>query len=106
MVELHAESPRLHRVLFEESPRPAALQERIEATQKIAVSAVESWLRSRDEVDVADRCLAAELVVGVIEGVTHRLVIHPNSGLRPADYEKETVVLLSRYLLSAPQGRL
>ncbi len=104
MVGLHADSPRLHRVLFEESPRPAALQERIAATEKVAVEAVETWLLGREEVGVADRRLAAEMVVGVIEGVTHGLVIHPNSGQRTADFETETVVLLSRYLCSAAEG--
>ncbi|MGA8744412.1 MAG: TetR/AcrR family transcriptional regulator [Solirubrobacterales bacterium] len=98
MVELHADSPRLHRVLFEECPRPAALQEQLDATYRIAVEAVEVWLSSRREVDVADPRLAAELVIQSVEGVTHGLVIHPRSGRKPTDYAAETVTLLSRYL--------
>ena len=98
MVELHADSPRLHRVLFEECPRPAALQERLELTQEIAVEAVEAWLGDRPEVAVADRRLAAELVVQTVEGVTHRLVIHPDPRRKPGDYGRETVTLLTRYL--------
>ena len=98
MVELHADSPRLHRVLFEECPRPAALQEQLDVIQRIAVEAVQAWLASRHEVDVADTRLAAELIVQTVEGVTHGLVIHPRSGREPADYATETVTLLTRYL--------
>ncbi len=98
MVELHADSPRLHRVLFEECPRPAALQERLDLIQRIAVEAVEAWLSSRSEVDVAETQLAAERVVQTVEGVTHGLVIHPRSGREPADYATETIILLTRYL--------
>jgi AcrR family transcriptional regulator len=103
MVELHADSPRLHRVLFEECPRPAALQERLDVIQRIAVEATKAWLSSRPEVDVADTWLAAELVVQTVEGVTHGLMIHPQSGREPADYAAETVTLLTRYL--CPQIR-
>ena len=98
MIELHADSPRLHRVLFEECPRPAALQERLDAGQQAAVEAVEAWLSRRPEVDIVDTALAAELVVQTIEGVTHRLVIHPQANRAPGDYATETVDLLWRYL--------
>ncbi len=98
MVELHADSPRLHRVLFEECPRPAALQERLDVIQRIAVEAVQAWLFSRPEVGVADTRLAAELIVQALEGVTHGLMIHPRPGHEPPDYAAETVLLLLRYL--------
>ena len=98
MVELHADSPRLHRVLFEECPRPAALQARLDVIQQIAVEAVQTWLSSRPEVDAADTRLAAELVVQTVEGVTHGLVIHPRPGHEPSDYAAETALLLLRYL--------
>lgn len=98
MVELHADSPRLHRVLFEECPRPAALQEQFDAARRVAVEAVETWLGSRSEVNVSNLRLAAELVVSTIEGVTHDLVIHPRPGHRPEDYATEMVAMLTRYL--------
>lgn len=102
MVELHADSPRLHRVLFEECPRPAALQGRLDGAYRIAVEAVQAWLSNHREVGVADERLAAELVVQTVEGVTHRLVIHPQQDREPDDYAAETVTLLSRYLLHRP----
>lgn len=101
MVELHAGSPRLHRVLFEECPRPVALQGRLEAAYEGAVRAIEAWLGQRPEVVVQDLRLAAEMVAQVVEGVTHRLVIHPGRGREPSEYASEAVVVLSRYLLSS-----
>ncbi len=98
MVKLHDDSPRLHRVIFEECPRPAALQEQIDAARRIAVETVETWLGSRNEVSAANVRLSAELVVSIIEGVTHDLVIHPRPGHSPADYASETVAMLTRYL--------
>jgi hypothetical protein len=48
---------------------------------------------------VRDRRLAAEIVAQVVEGVTHRLVIHPEADREPYDYATEATVVLSRYLL-------
>ena len=100
MIDLHAHAPRLHRVLFEECPRPAALQDRLEQTFAAAVTVIETWLRARPEVSVANPRLAAELVVQVIEGVTHRLVIHPQGSGKAPEYAAQTVSLLTGYLLA------
>lgn len=99
-IDLHAHAPRLHRVLFEECPRPAALRDRLLRTYAAAVSAVEAWLRACPELRAGDPRLAAELVVQVIEGVTHRLVIHPQPERTACRYAEETVTLLSRYLMT------
>lgn len=104
MVALHAERPALHRVLFEEAPRPPALRRRLEALTTVAEQAVEAWLRSRPSVRVADPALAAQLVVQVTETVTHRLVIHPDDARAPERYRDETVALLAAYL-TAGAGR-
>lgn len=98
MAELHRHRPALHRVLFEEAPRPARLRARLEQVQQGAVTAVADYLRQADEVETADPLLAAQLVVTVVEATTHTLVIHPD-GERDADvYVHETVALLNAYL--------
>jgi AcrR family transcriptional regulator len=99
-IDLHRHAPQLHRVLFEECPRPTALQNRLQQTHAAAVRAIETWLRACPERCKPDPRLAAELVVQVIEGVTHRLVIHPQAEHTAARYAEETVTLLSRYLLA------
>lgn len=98
LMELHAGEPRLHRVLFEECPRPPELQERLDATYLAAIGALESWLARRPEVNVSDTRLAAEMVAQIVEGATHGQVIHPQPGREPADYTRETVRLLVGYL--------
>jgi len=99
MVGLHRHQPRLHRVLFEECPRPPGLQHELNQTRRAAAAAVTRWLDSRPEVGVSDTRVAADLVVQVLEGVTHGLAIHPAPDFDPDTYANETVELLTRYLL-------
>lgn len=98
MLLLHSRSPRLHRVLFEECPRPPELQERFDDTYRLATEALQAWLAARPEVKVPDRRLAAEMVAQVVESTTHGLVIHPQPDREPSDYTAETVRLLTGYL--------
>ena len=98
MMHLHAGSPRLHRVLFEECPRPPELQERLDATYLLAIEGLSAWLAARPEVTVPDPRLAAEMVAQIVEGATHRQVIHPQPDREPTEYVTETVRLLAGYL--------
>jgi AcrR family transcriptional regulator len=96
MVALHRERPALHRVLFEEAPRPPALRRRLDAMAADARTAVAAYLRRRGVARDPD--LAARLVVQVIETVTHEVVLRP--GDVPVDvYVDETVALLVGYVM-------
>ena len=96
MVALHRERPALHRVLFEEAPRPPALRRRLEALEGAATAAIAAYLRAREDVD-RDPQLAARMVVQVVETVTHELVLRPGDVAVDA-YVDEAVILLTRYL--------
>lgn len=98
LVALHRRHPALHRVLFEEAPRPEALRHRLDRTVAAAVDAVAGYLESRPEVVPADHRLAAQLVVQVAETVTHNLVLNPRDGADPEAYVHETELMLVRYL--------
>lgn len=98
MVALHADRPGLHRVLFEEAPRPPALRRRLDQLAEAAADALASYLRACPEVRVADPELAARLVVQTVESITHTLVIHPAPGRAPAAYVDATVAMLAAYL--------
>jgi AcrR family transcriptional regulator len=100
MVELHRERPALHRVLFEEAPRPPALRRRLTALNAALVAAVAGYLRACGDEVAPDRDpdVAARLVVQVIETVTHDLVIRPGDGTSTDTYISETVALLHGYL--------
>jgi AcrR family transcriptional regulator len=78
MVALHARDRRLHRVLFEESPRPASVLAMLRDLEDEVVAATVVLL-DRPDVRVPDRELAARLSVTTIESLVHRLVAsdHP-----------------------------
>lgn len=98
LLELHRHQPTLHRVLFEEAPRPEALRQRLDETANLAAAAITAYLAARPEVTVGDLPLAAQLVAQTAESVTHGLVIHPRDEQSPEAYAAETVTLLTRYL--------
>jgi len=101
-IESHRHQPQLHRVLFEEAPRPPALRDRLDQTFDSACQAVSSYLESRQEVHVASPMVAAQLVVQSIEAITHGLLIHPRAGAEPSAYAPELATMLESYL-SAPK---
>jgi len=99
MVALHRERPRLHRVLFEEAPRPPALRRRLAALEAALAAGVADYLRASGAAlaPARDPALAARLVVQVVESVTHELVLRP--GATAIDtYAAETVAMLHGYL--------
>lgn len=99
MVALHRDRPKLHRVLFEEAPRPPALRRRLEALEAAITDSVAAYLHRCIARDAADRdpALAARMVVRVVETVTHELVLRPR-GVPVDAHVDEAVVLLTRYL--------
>jgi AcrR family transcriptional regulator len=99
MIDLHKGSPGLHRVLFEESPRPPALAAELDEVEELAVGAVREYLARYPEVTAPDLDLAARYVAAVVESAAHRLVIHPRAGDAGADrHTEEAALLLHAYL--------
>jgi AcrR family transcriptional regulator len=98
LIELHRHQPTLHRVLFEEAPRPAELRARLDLTFELATTALTSYLAARPEVNVRDPHLAAQLLVQSAVAITHGLVIHPRGENSPEIYAKEAVTMLESYL--------
>lgn len=98
MVELHMIEPRLHAVLFEESPRPAHLQNRLWAIRAGLAARLAARLRGDPSVTVPDPDLAALLVVDTVEGLTHGYVLHGEEMADEAAYVGEVTRLVLRYL--------
>jgi len=101
MIELHAQQPRLHRVLFEEAPLPQQVRERLEALEQAMAARVADYLRTRVEVTAPDAQVAATVLVQSIEALTHRLVIHRTSADQ-GELAAEMVTLATAYL-TAPR---
>jgi AcrR family transcriptional regulator len=73
MVAVHADDRRLHRVLFEESPRPPSLLRELAGLEDHA-TAVLTQLLGEPEAGGVDPALRARIVVVTIESLVHRLV--------------------------------
>ncbi|MGA2163840.1 MAG: TetR/AcrR family transcriptional regulator [Solirubrobacteraceae bacterium] len=95
MVALHASAPRLHRVLFEETPLPQTLRAELDATEDALVEVVAHSLQRQP--DTAEHHLVARMIVSAIEGLTHRLVLRP-AGASPDAIAIEVTTMLRGYL--------
>lgn len=100
LIEVHMVDHRLHRVLFEEAPRPTDIVEALRATDTWAIAACEQLLASDPEVRVADVELAARLVTTTIESLVHRFVAREGEALDPDRFATEVVRMLVGYLTS------
>ncbi|MBE1490854.1 AcrR family transcriptional regulator [Plantactinospora soyae] len=96
--DLHSHNPRLHKVLFEESPRPPELLDRFHQAERDAADAVEQFLRSDPSLDLADPTRSARVVVAVIESLVHRFVSQRPDDVDSPHLTSEIVDLLVAYL--------
>jgi AcrR family transcriptional regulator len=98
MVALHDHSPQLHRVLFEETPLPPLLRSELQSTERALVDVLASSLRSAEEVECRDPQLTARILLGAIEGLTHRLVLYPPEHATTGAVAAEITRLTRAYL--------
>ncbi|MFV2173763.1 TetR/AcrR family transcriptional regulator [Actinomadura sp. LOL_016] len=93
----HSGDPALHRVLFEEAPRPPELLRFLHEAERRTVAAAEELLAEDPRVTVADVPMAARLVVAAIESLVHRFTADGRFG-DAGRFEDELVAMLVRYL--------
>jgi AcrR family transcriptional regulator len=107
MVSLHAGAPRLHRVLFEETPLPRTLRAELDAMEDALIEVVAGSLAQAPEIASTDPQMAARMIVSGIEGLTHRLVLRPPEGATVEVIAAEITTLIRHYLcgLGATRAR-
>jgi AcrR family transcriptional regulator len=98
MVRLHSTDARLHRVLFEEAPRPPEQLARLRALERDLTDVVASLLDGHPEVHVADVRVAARLAIDTIESLVHRVATDEGSGIAPDLLADEITHLVVAYL--------
>lgn len=103
-IENHLDEPALHRVLFEEAPRPPELLATLHRAEAWLVAATERALERSPEVAVTDRSTAARLVVATIESVVHRWFASRRPVARDR-FEDELTAMLTGYLRGAGRAR-
>jgi AcrR family transcriptional regulator len=104
MVSLHATAPRLHQVLFEETPLPAMLRSELDAMEDGLVEVLAHSLKTAPGIKTADPYLVARIVVSSIEGLTHRLVLRPPKGATTDHIVGEITTLVRAYLKAGHPG--
>jgi AcrR family transcriptional regulator len=104
VLALHEENPRLHRVLFEETPLPSMLRRELEAGESALSTAVALRLESHPEVKVPDPAVSARLIVRVVESLAHGFVLDPTPAVSREQWVDESVALVTSYL-TAGRGR-
>jgi AcrR family transcriptional regulator len=97
MVSAHAVDPELHRVFVEQVPRIGKL-ERIQSTEQEMIGLVRAYLEPRrDQLIVDDLDLAAFIVVGITESLTHAAVL-TRPDLLGEPFVREVSAVVVRYL--------
>ena len=106
MAELHRERPNLHRVLFEEAPRPPALKATLEEIKADAVNGLVIYLGTCEEVTLRDIETAALMVVTTIESVTHTIALGTIDDAEWDVVAVHTVEMLHAYLTRRSADRI
>ena len=98
MVALHADGRELHRVLFEEAPRPPEQLARLRGLERDLTAVLADRLAAHPEVTAPDPALAARLTIDAIELLVHRIATDATSGIADADLAAEITRLVVAYL--------
>src|SRR5262245_34479075 len=97
-IDAHRGDPDLHRVLFEEAPRPPDVLAELHELEDAAVAVAATLLQRSPAVRVRDPDLAAWFVVAAIESLTHRYIGSHRGALDLDAFGAELVRLLTAYL--------
>ena len=104
LVALHADGRGLHRVLFEEAPRPPEQLARLREIERTLTAAVAALLETHPDVRVPDAALAARLTIDTIESLVHRVATDATSGIADDDLAAEITRLVVAYLSSGGEA--
>ncbi len=98
MVLLHADGRGLHRVLFEEAPRPPEQLARLRSLERDLTTLLAERLASHPDVTAPDPELAARLTIDAIESLVHRIATDATSGVADDALATEITRLVVAYL--------
>lgn len=103
VLALHADDPKLHRVLSSEALRTRAVQARVQQLEQRATQLVAALLSTHPQVRVAAPLLAAQVVVQTVDSLTHRWILEPSGEPVPVQrLAAELTSMLTAYLSRLP----
>ncbi len=94
----HSIDPHLHRVLFEEAPRPKSIMRRIKETEDATAGMVAMMLRNNPKTRLSKPETAARMVFATIEVLTHWYVLYGSKDMVREDFINELTDMLNRYV--------
>ena len=98
MVALHGTDRGLHRVLFEEAPRPPDQLARLRALERDLTARVAAVLAHHPEVTARDPVVAARLAIDAVESLVHRIATDADSGIADDVLTAEITRMVAAYL--------
>ena len=101
MVESHAQRPRLHRMLFADTPLDSEQLRALVAVHRENCERIARWMAARPELRVADPALAARVGFDALTALAHGFALDRRVG-SVARREQELDVLLRRYWTGVP----
>ncbi|MBI4955659.1 MAG: TetR/AcrR family transcriptional regulator [Myxococcales bacterium] len=102
---LHADRPRLHHVLFEETRLPPRLHDALHAWETRAAQRLAGLMRAYREVRHPNVQVAAAIALETVEALAHRFAAHPRAALPPAALARELTAMLEGYLTGGTSQR-
>lgn len=99
LVALHQSQPRLHRLLFVETPLPKQRHQRLQVTEDELAAELVRLFEDHPEVRVENPELAAWMIVHASHGLVHDFIVHPPPApFGREDFVRHMVELLAAYL--------
>lgn len=104
MIEVHGTDRLLHRVLFEQAPRPPELLERLRSRENDLLERVVELLSRHPDVSVPDVRVASRLAVAAIESLVHLIATDEASGIADEVLRRELVRMVTLYLTDSGES--
>lgn len=101
-VELNGRRPRLHQILFEETPFPREQLEGMYQSGDLILQVLEQYLARATDVTVPNPRVAAYLIFRAVGSVIHAGAVRRPADVTMADCGEELILLLAGYL-TAPR---
>ncbi len=103
VLDIHMEDPDLHRVIFEEAPRPPHVNRRLEDGEMLMRTALEDLLREFPRDICADPKRSAAMALMLVESMVHRYVSARDRPMGPAAFADHLTDLVMREMsLNSP----
>jgi AcrR family transcriptional regulator len=102
-LDLHVTDPELHRIIFEDCPRPPHVRATLERVERRTRTALEAMLRDFPRSVCADPTRSAYVATTLVESMVHRYVTASERPMEPQAFADHLTALVMREMaLSSP----